>query len=70
MTRIFQSAMKFFGFGPSDGDSPEKNFQKGHFSESAAQARDAFIEYKKQNPQVKAPDEMTPVGRRMQSGSV
>jgi hypothetical protein len=64
-------ALKFLGLGPrQDGDHTDKNFRKGKFSSSAARARDAFFKHKKNNPKVQSLDEMTPIQRRMQSGSI
>jgi hypothetical protein len=64
---LMQYAKSLFGWGPSDG---EKDFRKGEFSDAAAKARDAFLAHKKQHPHVKTPEEMTPLQRRMQSGSI
>lgn len=66
---IIHAAKKLLGFG-SDGDHTDKDFVKGEFSESAMQARNAFVQHKKDHPKLKSVDEMTPIERRMQSGSI
>jgi hypothetical protein len=68
MTRAIR---RFFGFGASTDDCEVvgKDSRSGTFTGAADRVREAFFKVKSEHPEVKSPEEMTDIQRRMQSGS-
>jgi hypothetical protein len=58
-----------FGLGGKQTPDATKSYEQGKFSESADTAAKKFLEHKKSEPGVKAESELTPLQKRMQSGS-